>query len=74
MEEWKHFISMQRYYYGEKILIKILEKKKKKRVCSIKTVRIRMGVLLERKRDPVDTLSWRNKGIVKHSVDRIEGI
>lgn len=33
-----------------------------------------MGVSLERKRDPVDTLSWRNKGIVKHSVDRIEGI
>lgn len=51
-----------------------LRGKKKKRVCSIKTVRIRMGVSLERKRDPVDTLSWRNKGIVKHSVDRIEGI
>ena len=28
----------------------------------------------KRKRDPTDTLSERNKGMVKHSVDRIEGI
>lgn len=33
-----------------------------------------MGVSFERKRDPTDTLSKRNKGMVKHSVDRIEGI
>lgn len=71
---------METFYKHAKILLwrenfnKNLREKKKKRVCSIKTVRIRMGVSLERKRDPVDTLSWRNKGIVKHSVDRIEGI